>query len=126
MKKNYKYRIFPTKKQEKSLLATLEVCRLNYNKILETRIQAYKEEKKTLNKYATNGLIKQWAKENKPAIEVHSQILQNVSERVDLAFKAFFRRCKQKGEKVGFPRWKQYGRYDSFTLSTNWIYRRRR
>lgn len=116
MKKNYKYRIFPTKKQEKALLATLEVCRLNYNKILETRITAYKEEQKTLNKYATNGLLKQWKQDNKPSVEVHSQVLQNVSERVDLAFKSFFRRCKNKGEKAGFPRFKQYGRYDSFTF----------
>ena len=56
MKRNYKYRIFPSKKQESLLLATLEECRWTYNKILDTRIKAYETEKKTLNKYATNNL----------------------------------------------------------------------
>jgi putative transposase len=47
---------------------------------------------------------------------VHSQVLQNVQERVDLAFKAFFRRVKAKAEDPGYPRFKGYGHYDSFTF----------
>ena len=39
---------------------------------------------------------------------------KNVAVRVDLAFKAFFRRCQQ-GDPSGFPRFKGEGRYDSFT-----------
>jgi putative transposase len=116
MKKNYKFRLYPTKKQERELLATLEECRFVYNKILDTRIKSYETEKKTLNKYATNNLIKEWKEERESLSNVHSQVVQNVSERVDLAFKAFFRRCRAKGEKAGFPRFKQYGRYDSFTF----------
>ena len=116
MKKNYKFRLYPTKKQERELLATLEECRFVYNKVLETRITAYEKEKKTINKYATNNLIKEWKTERESLGNVHSQVVQNVSERVDLAFKAFFRRCKTKGEKAGFPRFKQFGRYDSFTF----------
>jgi len=116
MKKNYKYRIFPTKKQEKLLLATLEECRWTYNKILETRIKVYESEKKTLNKYATNNLMTEWKKERESLNNIHSQVLQNIAERVDLAFQGFFRRCKIQGEKCGFPRFKQYGRYDSFTF----------
>jgi len=115
MKRNYKYRIFPTQKQETTLLATLEDCRFVYNKILETRIKAYETEKKTLNKYATNNLMTEWKVERETLNNVHSQVLQNVSERVDFAFQGFFRRCKSKTEKVGFPRFRQYGRYDSFT-----------
>ncbi|HUU88483.1 MAG TPA: transposase [Bacillota bacterium] len=116
MKKNYKYRIFPTKKQEKLLLATLEECRWTYNKILETRIKVYESEKKTLNKYATNNLMTEWKKERESLNDIHSQVLQNIAERVDLSFQGFFRRCKIQGEKCGFPRFKQYGRYDSFTF----------
>ncbi len=41
-------------------------------------------------------------------------MLQNVAVRVDLAYKAFFRRCKG-GEKAGYPRFRGKGRYDSFT-----------
>ena len=116
MKKNYKYRIFPTKKQDKTLLATLEECRWTYNKILATRIKVYESEKKTLNKYATNNLMAEWKNERESLNNIHSQVLQNIAERVDLAFQGFFRRCKIQGEKCGFPRFKQYGRYDSFTF----------
>lgn len=45
---------------------------------------------------------------------MHSQVLQNVAVRIDLAFKAFFRRCKE-GSKPGFPRFRGKDRYDSIT-----------
>jgi len=46
---------------------------------------------------------------------VYSQVLQNVQQRVELAFQAFFRRVKA-GEKPGYPRFRGYGWYDSFTF----------
>jgi putative transposase len=52
--------------------------------------------------------------------EVGSQVLQETLARLDLAFKAFFRRIKR-NEKPGFPRFKSKNRYDSFTLkNTGW------
>jgi putative transposase len=45
---------------------------------------------------------------------IHSQILQDVTKRIDLAFSAFFRRLKEH-EIAGYPRFKGYNRYDSFT-----------
>jgi putative transposase len=41
-------------------------------------------------------------------------VLQDVLRRLDRAFQAFFRRCKN-GEKPGFPRFQGRNRYDSFT-----------
>jgi putative transposase len=41
--------------------------------------------------------------------------LQNVAVRIDLAFKAFFRRVKA-GDKPGYPRFGGKHRYDSFTF----------
>ncbi len=46
---------------------------------------------------------------------IHSQVLQNVIERVDRAFQGFFQRVKA-GRKAGYPRFKGPGRYDSFTF----------
>jgi putative transposase len=46
---------------------------------------------------------------------VHSQVLQNVHVRVDLAFQAFFHRVKKGADEPGYPRFKQFGRYDSIT-----------
>ena len=59
-------------------------------------------------------MLPAWKAEH-PFLEVaHSQVLQNVTARVDLAFKAFFRRVKA-GEEPGFPRFRGKHRYDSFT-----------
>src|SRR5262249_20576454 len=46
---------------------------------------------------------------------VHSQVLQNVAVRLDLAFQAFFRRVRA-GEKPGYPRFRGRWRYDSVTF----------
>ncbi len=115
MLKAFKYRLRPTKKQEKILLAHTEECRLLYNQLVCARVQAWEREKQSLSCYdqmKTLPMMKQQRPEFK---QVHSQVLQQVVTRVDLAFKAFFRRVKQKGEKVGFPRYKGQRRYDSIT-----------
>jgi putative transposase len=46
---------------------------------------------------------------------VHSQALQNVAARIDLAFQAFFRRVRA-AETLGFPRFHGKGRYASLTF----------
>lgn len=114
MLKTYKYRIYPTKAQERILNKMLEQCRWLYNKVLETRKNVYEQEGKSLGLYDTQNMIPQWKKEKESLKLVHSLVLQNVNIRVDLAFKAFFRRVKA-GEKPGYPRFKGYGRYDSMT-----------
>ena len=87
------YRIYPTKKQVKSLEATLEESRWLYNHLLEKRKEAYEQRGESLWLYqqqATFAILNQ----ERPSLKtVHSQILQNVAVRIDLAFQAFFRRC---------------------------------
>ena len=114
MLKTYKYRIYPTKAQESILNKMLEQCRWLYNKVLETRKNAYEQDGKSLGLYDTQNMIPQWKKEKESLKLVHSLALQNVNIRVDLAYKAFFRRVKA-GEDPGYPRFKGYGRYDSMT-----------
>lgn len=116
MRMTYKYRLFPTSAQRTSLERTLELCRWVYNDTLAIRKNTYEETGKSISLYDTNKLLTEW-KAAKPALsEVHSQVLQNVQERVDLAYQAFFRRVKAGEEEVGFPRFKARGRYDSFTF----------
>lgn len=115
MRLTYKYRLFPTSAQRTSLERVLELCRWVYNDTLAIRKNTYEESGKSLGLYDTNKLLTEW-KAAKPVLkEVHSQVLQNVQERVDLAFKAFFRRVKS-GEEPGYPRFKGKGLYDSFTF----------
>src|SRR6266699_6884377 len=115
MRKTFQYRIFPSKKQVKKLNETLEECRWLYNHLLECRKTSYEQEGKSLSLYQqqeTFPILKQ----GRPSLrQVHSQVLQNVAVRIDLAFKAFFRRCKA-GEEPGSPRFRGMNRYDSFTF----------
>ncbi|MFN8494190.1 MAG: transposase [Caldilineaceae bacterium] len=111
----FKYRLFPTAAQRTKLKRVLEICRWVYNDTLGIRKDTYEQTGKGLSLYDTNRLLTAW-KTSKPALkEVHSQVLQNVQERVDLAYQAFFRRVKL-GEEPGFPRFKGKGVYDSFTF----------
>ena len=55
-------------------------------------------------------MIPEWKKSKPELKNVHSQVLQEIVKRVDLAFQAFFRRVKN-GETPGYPRFKGYGRY---------------
>ncbi len=114
MRKTYKFRLYPTKPQKRHMERTLELCRYAYNKTLETKKNAYDVNHVTLSKYGLNNLLPEWKKDTPELKEVFSQTLQEVQERVDLAFKHFFRRVKN-GENPGYPRFKGYGWYDSFT-----------
>jgi len=114
MLKAFKYRIYPTKSQRSKMNQTLELCRWTYNETLAYRKALYESEGKSSSKYATNALLPAWKVDKPELTEVFSQTLQNVQERVDLAFMAFFRRVKS-GEEPGYPRFKGKGWYDSFT-----------
>jgi putative transposase len=112
VKKNYKFRLSPKGGNLNRLQETLNTCRYVYNQLLEKRNNHYKETKKTLSCFDCNKLIGNIELKTK----VHSQVLQNVSSRVDLAYLGFFRRLKDKTGKAGFPRFRSYDRYDSFTF----------
>lgn len=114
MRKTFLYRAYPTKAQRTVLNGLLEECRWVYNETLAARKAAWEERKESLSLYQTQSMLPKW-KTDRPAIKaVHSQVLQNAQLRVDLAFKAFFRRVKA-GQTPGFPRFKGEGRYDSMT-----------
>jgi putative transposase len=65
-------------------------------------------------------------KDNKPDYkDLHSQVMQNIARKLDLAFKSFYGRVK-KGKTPGFPRFKGKGRVHSlyypqsgFAFTTN-------
>jgi putative transposase len=115
MLKTTKYRLRPTKNQRDILAAQLEECRGLYNHFLEQRKRRWEEEQYSLTYHAQAITLPQ-LKERCPELSlIHSQVLQNVAVRVDLAFKAFFRRVKA-GEDPGYPRFRSSGRYDSMTF----------
>lgn len=95
------------------MLLILEECRWLYNHFLEQRQTSYRETGKSPNLYDQNKTLPILKSSRETLNSVHSQVLQNVALRVDLAFKSFFRRVKS-GEKPGYPRFRGSGRYSSF------------
>jgi putative transposase len=96
----------------------LEECRWLYNTFLAERKAFWEQEQKSIGWYQQKREIVVLREERLTLGLVHSQVLQDVSSRVDLAFKAFFRRVKA-GEKPGYPRFKGSGQYHSFTYPQN-------
>lgn len=93
---------------------TLELCRWVYNETLATRKNAYEQRSEVIGYLQTKRLLPVWKIEHPELARVHSQVLQDVVQRVDLAFQAFFRRIRS-GDTPGFPRFKGQGRYNSLT-----------
>jgi len=110
--KTYKFRIYPNKQIQRKLQFTLNNCKYLYNTQLEYEKQIYFLNKTYANKIDLNNLILDWKIINSNLKSIHSQVLQNVSDRLHKSFKNFFTRIK-KGEKSGFSRFKS--KYNSFT-----------
>lgn len=83
--------------------------------MVNERTTLYDMQKESIGLYAQQSRIGEWKQVHSELKGVHSQILQNVAVRVDLAFQAFFRRVKA-GETPGYPRLKGRGVYDSITF----------
>ena len=114
MRKTFKYRLNPTPAQERALHATLDECRWLYNRLLEERKMAYETTGTGPTLYGQQAAFGA-LKVARPALAgVHSQVLQNVAVRIDLAFQAFFRRVKAGEKALGYPRFRGRERYDSF------------
>lgn len=111
----YKFRLYPSKSIVKRMEFILGACRFLYNSGLEFEKRLWFSEKRFVDRDELNNLIPDWKVINPGLKFVHSQVLQNVSDRLVKSFEDFFRRIKH-GEKAGFPRFKSEERYDSFTF----------
>ena len=96
----YQYRLYPSRVQQDRLYKTFDTCKSVYNELLELDINTYKSTKNGVSKFGFNKHLRG----KHP--EVFSQVLQNISDRVDKAFKNFYRRVKGGAKKKGFPRFK--------------------
>lgn len=96
--KYYKYRLKPNKKQQELIIKTFGCCRFIYNKMLEDKINYYKETKQMLN--------------NTPAQ------YKSANEQMNLqaAYRNFFR-----NPKIGFPKFKSKKK-DKKTYTTNNVF----
>ncbi len=85
MRKTFKYRIWPTKRQQTLLNQQLEDCRWLYNHWLNERKTSYEQTAKAPSMYAQQAELPALKLVRPNLINVHSQVLQNVAVRLDLA-----------------------------------------
>jgi putative transposase len=115
MKKTFKFRAYINKEIEHKSNSILEMCRIIYNLCLEQRRSYYAHTKKSISCYDQINQLPDLKDAFPEYKNIPSQTLQDVVERLDKSFKGFFNRIKR-GVKSGYPRFRKYGRYDSFTL----------
>lgn len=101
MEKAYKFRIYPTKKQEKLIQKTFGCVRFVYNYYLAKKTELYKTEKKSLNYYDCSKDLTSLKKEREWLKEPDKFALQNTLKDLEIAYKNFFR-----NHSFGYPKFK--------------------
>ena len=109
----------PNRTQERRMLDTVGHCCFLYNHLLEYCREQYEKGEKHPSEFDLDKHITEFKKEHPELKNVYSQVLTNVSTRLSKAFDGFFRRVKEKKEEAGYPRFRSFHRYDSFTYTQN-------
>jgi putative transposase len=115
----YRYELQPTKGQLSSFRQHAGTARFVYNWGLQERIRIFKENEgkdKFTDAYKQSKAWNIWKRANAPWwMEVSKCVPQVALKNLERAFKNLWR-ARKVGRKVGFPRFKKRGVYDSFGL----------
>jgi len=113
VRKTFKYRLFTNRLQRELLDMQLgEACRL-YNAALQERRDAWKQ-RVCINYYTQANQLKQIRAAGDLGLANFS-CCQDILRRVNKSYEGFFRRVKR-GQKAGYPRFKNRRRFDSITF----------
>ena len=118
MKRTFKYRVYPTRDQERWLYAELKHQKRLYNYMLQMRNQMWEYGSVSVSMYDQINHLKK-LRENNSYYSDHPQDMQaSTIKRVNEAKVHFFRRCKGNDKKKGHPR------YKSSVRSVTWCLRK--
>jgi len=116
--KTYKYKLYRTKRL-KHLHSTVNISGMIYNYCIALHKRYYRLYGKHLNKYQLQKHLTKLKKKEKYAYwkEVPSQAIQQITERIDEAYKKFFDYTRGKTKlRVSPPNFKKVKKYRSYTL----------
>lgn len=108
--KTYRYRLIPTPSQERVLGQWLGTCRYVYNLTLAYKKTLWEQHKVSVGKNDIQKELAGIAKETEWIGMVHSQTIQEVTDRVFNAYDGFFKLGK------GYPKFAKKGVYQSFSF----------
>jgi putative transposase len=106
----YKYKLKPNKEQARLFEQWLGTCRFLYNMGMDIKKDTYRKRQKGISK---NELMKQLTeakKESEWLNAPHSQVLQNVLDRLERSYDNFFK------HRAKYPKWAKKNKYKSFTF----------
>lgn len=109
MMRTYRYRLYPTKKQQDMLSKILGVACWLYNQALDYRRKRWNESRQSVNYYEQAGMWRDWRNEpgDNPLRILNMSAGQQVLRRLDRAYKEFL-----KGRR-GKPRFQKPSRFNS-------------
>ncbi len=115
VQKAFKYRFFPTDEQAAQLTQTFGCARYVYNRALEYRSAAWRQEKRSVGYHDTALKLTEWKREPERAflVEVSSVVLQQSLRNLDDAFTNFFEKRAQ------YPKFKSRRHRQSARYTTN-------
>lgn len=119
MLRAYRFRLYPTPKQELLLNQVLDTHRVLYNEALTQRRDSWSRDKASIS-YAQQS---KWFKSLRSSHACYKSLnfssAQGTLRRLDKAFQAFFRRMKEHKVKSGYPRFKSLDRWSSVLFPSN-------
>lgn len=113
--RSYRYRLRPTRSQERKLLAWLDGTREVFNAALQNRRDAWKMAGERVTAFDQMAELADIRKDREDIGAIPSVVLRGAIRRLDKAFSAFFRRVKS-GEKPGYPRFKSGFRWHTLDI----------
>jgi len=111
MRRTYKFRLYPSKEQEKKMMIVLDRCRFVYNKMLEDL-----NKQKKLNRNQLQNSIPRLKEKYPDLKEIYAKVLQYESYRLFSNLKSLSRLKKNKN-KVGKLRFKGISWFKTFTYN---------
>jgi putative transposase len=131
VKSSYQYRLKPTKEQAEKIDNTLDMLRCQYNYQLAQRFDWYEQNrcpddrcslfvchipelKDKPNRFSQQSTLTQLKKDRPWYKSIHSQVLQEVPKKVEIAFDRWLK-SDANGKRSGKPRFKGKGQYKTFT-----------
>lgn len=118
MIRTYKYKLYATKK-DKHIHDVINISGIIYNHCIALHKRYYRLHKKHLNKFQLQKHITKLKKRDKYSFwkKVPSQAVQDITVRIDNAYKKFFDYAKGKTKlRVSPPSFKKVKKYKSYTL----------
>lgn len=115
LRKGYKFRLDPKRDKKSLFFQFAGANRWVFNRGLFERKNVFEKENRTITLFEQNNELTT-LKNQKETLwlkEIHSQVLQQSLNDLDMAYKNFFRRLKN-NENPGFPKFKIKGLKDSF------------